>query len=94
MILSGINKKELESFGGWVYNFMTDPEVAAEAKEGAVQERLCQWSGQMHLAACDLRTWQRTDSADTAIRAIRGRQAQQAGAYNRRSRRLCKCGGV
>ena len=33
MILSGINKKVLESFGGKVYNFMSDADVAIEAKE-------------------------------------------------------------
>lgn len=36
MAQSGINKKALESFGGQVHCFMSDPEVAAEAKERQV----------------------------------------------------------
>ena len=33
MALSGINKRVLGKFGGSAYNFIADPEVAAEAKE-------------------------------------------------------------
>lgn len=35
MAASGINKRVLERFGGQVYNFMSDADVAAEAKERA-----------------------------------------------------------
>ena len=36
MALSGINKRVLAKFGGEVYNFIADPEVAAEAKARGV----------------------------------------------------------
>ena len=36
MAMSGINKRVLAKFGGQVYNFIADPDVAAEAKERGV----------------------------------------------------------
>lgn len=36
MAMSGINKRVLARFGGEVYNFIADPEVAAEAKSRGV----------------------------------------------------------
>ena len=36
MAMSGINKRVLARFGGQVYNFIADPQVAAQAKERGV----------------------------------------------------------
>ena len=36
MAMSGINKRVLTRFGGQVYNFIADPQVAAQAKERGV----------------------------------------------------------
>lgn len=42
MAMSGINKKALAKFGGEVYNFMSDPEVAAIArKNGTTRATAC-----------------------------------------------------
>lgn len=42
MAASGINKRVLGKFGGQVYNFMSDAEVAAEAKErGCTRAAVC-----------------------------------------------------
>ena len=42
MAASGINKRVLERFGGQVYNFMSDSDVAAEAKErGCTRATVC-----------------------------------------------------
>ena len=42
MAMSGINKKVLAKFGGEVYNFMTDEDVAREAKErGCTRASVC-----------------------------------------------------
>ena len=36
MVKAGINKRVLAKFGGEVYNFVADPDVAAEAKERGI----------------------------------------------------------
>ena len=42
MAASGINKRVLGKFGGTVYNFISDPDVAAEAKErGLTRSAVC-----------------------------------------------------
>lgn len=42
MAASGINKRVLERFGGKVYNFMSDADVAAEARErGCTRAAVC-----------------------------------------------------
>ena len=42
MAASGINKRVLQRFGGQVYNFMSDADVAAEAKErGCTRATVC-----------------------------------------------------
>lgn len=41
MALSGINKRVLCKFGGTVYNFIADPDVAASAKERGVTRASC-----------------------------------------------------
>ena len=42
MAASGINKRVLERFGGMVYNFMSDADVTAEAKErGCTRATVC-----------------------------------------------------
>lgn len=42
MAASGINKRVLGKFGGQVYNFISDPDVAAEAKErGCTRSAVC-----------------------------------------------------
>ena len=42
MAFSGINKRVLGKFGGQVYNFIADPDVASEAKErGCTRSSVC-----------------------------------------------------
>ena len=43
MAWSGINKKKLASFGGEAHCFMSDDDVAKEAKEADAQEQLSAW---------------------------------------------------
>ena len=45
MAFSGVNKRVLEKFGGKAVCFMSDPDVAAEARERGRPGPPCPWSG-------------------------------------------------
>ena len=93
MALSGINKRSLHGLGCEAYCFMSDADVAEEAKARGVtramvsMEKACRLDG--NLIFCSGKC---PDSSDTAGRTDSCRKAA-AEADHRRAGGICQCGG-
>ena len=92
MAKAGINKTILASLGGEVHCFMSDPDVAQEARSrGVTRAFVSMEKGGGARKALHLRHRQRTDGA-AVVRAADGRGKSRPRAHHRRAGGLCECG--
>ena len=94
MAMAGVNKKKLATLGCQIRCFMSDPDVAEEAKKRGVtravvsMEHVCEASGSV-----DLCNRQCSDRFGAFVRTCEVRGCE-AGAYHRCAGRICECRAI